>query len=182
MKGFSDDARGLLTQWSIEFFRAVGSISAASITVSLIVLSSSWAIPAIAKPSEDRLSQAVTDLKLSERKWIEVRLRSQRLVAWQGDRSVYAVTVSTGKYATPTPVGTFKIQTKIRLGRMQGADYDVDGVPYIMYYHGGYGIHGADWHHNFGRQVSHGCTNVAVDHAKWLFNWAAVGTPVVVRQ
>ncbi|MBD2547916.1 L,D-transpeptidase, partial [Planktothricoides raciborskii] len=29
--------------------------------------------------------------------------------------------------------------------------------------------------------VSHGCTNVAVNHAEWLFNWADIGTPVVVH-
>ncbi|MDE5106911.1 MAG: L,D-transpeptidase, partial [Trichodesmium sp. St17_bin3_1_1] len=25
------------------------------------------------------------------------------------------------------------------------------------------------------------CTNVAVNHAKWLFEWASVGTPVIVH-
>ncbi|MGL4375099.1 MAG: L,D-transpeptidase, partial [Microcoleaceae cyanobacterium] len=30
--------------------------------------------------------------------------------------------------------------------------------------------------------VTHGCTNVAVNHAKWLFQWADIGTPVVVHQ
>jgi lipoprotein-anchoring transpeptidase ErfK/SrfK len=29
--------------------------------------------------------------------------------------------------------------------------------------------------------MSHGCTNVAVNHAEWLFNWAEVGTPIVVH-
>jgi lipoprotein-anchoring transpeptidase ErfK/SrfK len=64
---------------------------------------------------------------------------------------------------------------------MQGEDYNVPDVPHAMYYSGNYAIHGAYWHNSFGIPVSHGCINVAPDHAAWLFNWATVGTPVVVR-
>jgi lipoprotein-anchoring transpeptidase ErfK/SrfK len=65
---------------------------------------------------------------------------------------------------------------------MTGPDYDVPDVPYTMYYDGGMAIHGAYWHSLFGNPVTHGCTNVAVNHAKWLFEWASVGTPVVVHK
>ncbi|NEN99968.1 MAG: L,D-transpeptidase, partial [Moorea sp. SIO3I7] len=37
-------------------------------------------------------------------------------------------------------------------------------------------------HRKFGTPVSHGCVNVAVDHAEWLFDWASVGTPIVIHQ
>jgi lipoprotein-anchoring transpeptidase ErfK/SrfK len=132
-------------------------------------------------PQTRAQSIAMTDLKHSGQKWIEIDLSSQRLYAWEGDRPVYAVLVSTGKASTPTPTGTFAIQTRHRVARMQGADYDVPDVPYTLYYYRGYAIHGAYWHHRFGTPVSHGCTNVAVNHARWLFNWASVGTPVVVH-
>ncbi|MDX2241272.1 MAG: L,D-transpeptidase [Leptolyngbyaceae cyanobacterium bins.302] len=124
---------------------------------------------------------AMTNLKLSGQRWIEIDLSSQRLYAWEGDRPVYAILISTGKAATPTPTGKFAIQSRHRYARMQGYDYDVPDVPYTMYYSGGYAIHGAYWHHRFGTPVSHGCTNVAVNHARWLFNWATIGTPVVVH-
>lgn len=65
---------------------------------------------------------------------------------------------------------------------MRGEDYDVPNVPYVMYYDRGYGIHGAYWHNNFGTPVSHGCVNLAPNHAKWLFDWAEVGTKVVVQR
>lgn len=65
---------------------------------------------------------------------------------------------------------------------MRGADYDVPNVPYTMYYHRGYALHGAYWHRKFGTPVSHGCVNLAVNHAKWLFNWAGVGTSVIVHK
>ena len=64
---------------------------------------------------------------------------------------------------------------------MVGEDYNVPDVPNVMYYSGNYAIHGAYWHRSFGIPISHGCTNVAPDHAAWLYRWAAVGTPVVVR-
>lgn len=125
---------------------------------------------------------ALADLKQSGRRWIEINLSNQRLIAWEGGIPVYAVIISTGKESTPTPTGVFAIQTRHRSTRMQGADYDVPDVPYTMYYYGGYAIHGAYWHNRFGTPVSHGCINVAVDHARWLFYWAAVGTPVVVHR
>ncbi len=127
-------------------------------------------------------SGRISDLKASNQRWIEIDLSSQRLIAWEGGRSVYAVIVSTGKRSTPTRVGTFAVQTKHRVARMRGAGYDIGDVPYTMYYSGNYAIHGAYWHHRFGTPVSHGCVNVAVNHAQWLFNWASVGTPVVVHQ
>ncbi|MDX2228587.1 MAG: L,D-transpeptidase [Leptolyngbyaceae cyanobacterium bins.349] len=129
-----------------------------------------------------QFKSAMMDLKRSQQRWIEIDLSSQRLYAWEGDRPVYAILVSTGKASTPTPTGTFAIQSRHRSARMQGDDYDVPDVPYTLYYHRGYAIHGAYWHHRFGTPVSHGCTNVAVNHARWLYHWASVGTPIVVHE
>lgn len=137
--------------------------------------------PVVQAQSSGAITQAIATYKNTNQRWIEIRLSTQRLIAWEGKKQVHAVIVSTGKASTPTPQGVFKIQSKHRIARMQGEDYDIPDVPYTMYYSGGYGIHGAYWHRRFGTPVSHGCTNVAVDHAQWLFNWAEVGTPVVVR-
>lgn len=127
------------------------------------------------------IAQKKDALQKSKERWIEVILSEQRLVAWEGDKQVYAIKVSTGKRSTPTLTGLFAVKTKHRLTRMRGEDYDVPNVPYTMFYDGGYAIHGAYWHNRFGTPVSHGCTNLAVNHAKWLFNWADVGTAIVVR-
>ena len=126
-------------------------------------------------------NQDIERLKRSGQRWIEIRLRSQRLLAWQGNQLVYAVIVSTGKSATPTPMGIFAVQAKYPTAKMQGEDYNVPDVPNVMYYSGNYAIHGAYWHRSFGIPISHGCTNIAPNHAAWLYRWASVGTPVVVR-
>lgn len=131
--------------------------------------------------SNRRIVAKVNQLKQSDRKWIQVDISQQRLIAWQGDRAVYGFTVSTGKRKTPTLTGIFNVQTKHRQTRMRGEGYDIKNVPYVMYYDGGYGIHGAFWHNNFGTRVSRGCVNLPPRHAKTLFNWAGVGTPVIVQ-
>lgn len=125
--------------------------------------------------------EAIALLKRMDRRWLEVDLARQRLTAWEGRRAIRTVVVSTGKASTPTHRGVWPIYIKLRSTRMRGPGYDVPNVPYTMYYDGGYGIHGAFWHNSFGTPVSHGCTNLTVGQARWFFNWASVGTPVVVR-
>uniref|UniRef100_B8HTC5 ErfK/YbiS/YcfS/YnhG family protein n=1 Tax=Cyanothece sp. (strain PCC 7425 / ATCC 29141) TaxID=395961 RepID=B8HTC5_CYAP4 len=132
-------------------------------------------------PKKDPIAAKISALKQTQQRWIQISLTRQRLIAWEGNKPVYAVIISTGKPGTETPSGIYTIQTKLRQARMQGDDYDIPDVPYTMYYDGSYAIHGAYWHRSFGTPVSHGCVNVAVDHAGWLFNWANVGTPVIVQ-
>ena len=165
---------------------AVAYLALGLVAFSALLVSAAQPIMATPKAvsssaSTPSTSGRMSDLKTSNQRWIEIDLSSQRLIAWEGGQSVYAVIVSTGKSSTPTRVGTFAIQTKHRVARMRGTGYDIGDVPYTMYYSGNYAIHGAYWHHRFGTPVSHGCVNVAVNHAQWLFNWASVGTPVVVH-
>ncbi|WP_414566117.1 MULTISPECIES: L,D-transpeptidase [unclassified Anabaena] len=118
----------------------------------------------------------------SQPRRIEISLSEQRLRAWEGNRLVYSFRVSTGKRSTPTPTGSFRIGSKHRVNRMRGRGYDIPDVPYAMYFHRGYAIHGAYWHNRFGTPVSRGCVNLTVPQARQLFNWAPNGTLVVVRR
>ncbi|MGB3693650.1 MAG: L,D-transpeptidase [Spirulinaceae cyanobacterium] len=115
-------------------------------------------------------------------RWLEIDLSDQRLFAWEGNTQVHAVIVSTGKSSTPTPTGKFTIGQKLPQQRMQGAGYSLPNVPHVMYYSGNYAIHGTYWHNNFGIPVSHGCINLAPDQASWFYDWAALGTPVVIHE
>jgi LysM repeat protein len=114
-------------------------------------------------------------------KWIEIKLASQSLVAYEGQRPVYWATVSTGTYRTPTPKGSFRIYSKLRSGSMAGPGCYFPNVPYIMNFYGGYSIHGTYWHNSFGWPMSHGCVNMKISDAQWLYNWAPIGTLVVIR-
>lgn len=119
-------------------------------------------------------------------KWVEVDLSEQRLYMKEGQTTVASFLISSGKWS-PTPQGEWRIWTKLRYTRMKGGSkalgtyYDLPNVPYVMYYDRGYGIHGAYWHNNFGQPMSHGCVNMKPEGAGVVFNWASVGTRVVVR-
>ena len=139
-------------------------------------------IPVVAQESLPKITREIVALKTSQKRWIEIDLSEQRLIAWEGKQQVYEAIVSTGKKRTPTLPGVFSIRSKHRLNRMRGADYDVPDVPYAMYYYRGYAIHGAYWHNRFGTPVSHGCINLPVNLAQWLFQWASIGTPVIIHQ
>jgi lipoprotein-anchoring transpeptidase ErfK/SrfK len=114
-------------------------------------------------------------------KWIDVNLSKQRLTAYQGNTPVFSALISGGLPRTPTVVGRFKINTKLRATRMRGPGYDLPNVPYTMYFYKGYAIHGTYWHNNFGHPMSHGCVNMRTSDAAWLFNWAPMGTTVVTH-
>ena len=124
----------------------------------------------------------IEDLKQSDRRWIEIDLSDQHLFAWSGKNQTFTAVVSTGKIQTPTHPGVYTIQRKYFVDRMQGADYDIPDVPSVLYYDRGYAIHGVNWHDNFGTTMSHGCVNLPVSNAEWLFDWAAIGTTVVIHQ
>jgi lipoprotein-anchoring transpeptidase ErfK/SrfK len=123
----------------------------------------------------------IARLKKTNQRWIEVNLTTQRLIAWEGKTWVDAKVISSGKSSTPTLTGVFEVQEKLRTTYMKGADYYVPDVPHAMFYDGGYAIHGAYWHNNFGTPVSHGCINMSENGAAWLYGWARVGTPIVIH-
>jgi len=114
-------------------------------------------------------------------RWIDVNLTHQRLSAYEGERLVRTTLVATGLPRTPTPTGRYHIWVKLRYDDMSGAGYYLPDVPYVMYFYGGYGLHGADWHTSFGQPMSHGCINLPMSEAEWLFDWVDVGTMVNIH-
>jgi lipoprotein-anchoring transpeptidase ErfK/SrfK len=115
-------------------------------------------------------------------RWIDVDLTRQTLTAYQGDQVARTTLVSTGLARTPTPVGLFHVQSRMRYDDMSGPGYYLPDVPYVMYFYKGYGLHGTYWHANFGHPMSHGCVNLPTEEARWLYYWAAVGTPVNIHE
>jgi lipoprotein-anchoring transpeptidase ErfK/SrfK len=120
--------------------------------------------------------------EIEEARWIDVDLSEQLLSVYEGRRIVRTMSVSTGLPGTPTPEGRFRIWVRMRYDDMEGPDYFLADVPYTMYFYMGYGLHAATWHNNFGHPMSHGCVNLSLTDAEWLFNWAEVGTLVNVHQ
>jgi lipoprotein-anchoring transpeptidase ErfK/SrfK len=115
------------------------------------------------------------------KRWIDVNLSEQRVYAYEGDIVVNSFIVSTGTSRTPTVTGKYKIWIKLKSTTMSGPGYYLTNVPYTMYFYKGYGLHGTYWHNNFGTPMSHGCVNLAIPDAQWLYNWAFEGTEVNVH-
>lgn len=112
---------------------------------------------------------------------IVIDLSDQTLTAFEGGTPVRRVVVSTGKPATPTPVGFYRIYSRYRSQDMAGPGYYAPDVPFVQYFIGGYAIHGTYWHTAFGTPVSHGCVNLPTPDAEWMWGWAGIGTPVTVQ-
>lgn len=113
--------------------------------------------------------------------WLDVDLSQQRMSAYAGDTLVNSFIVSTGTWQTPTVTGRFKVWVKLRSSDMSGPGYYLPDVPYIMYFYKGYGIHGTYWHNNFGTPMSHGCVNMTIADAEWVYNFSSVDTVVNVH-
>jgi len=113
--------------------------------------------------------------------WIDVNLSEQRVYAYEGDTVVNSFIVSTGTWQTPTVTGKYNIWIKLRSTTMTGPGYYLPNVPYTMYFYKGYGLHGTYWHNNFGTPMSHGCVNLSIPDAEWLYNFSSVGTLVNVH-
>lgn len=130
---------------------------------------------------------AVGAVKTNKR--IVVDRSEQTLYAYEGDELYMQTTISTGLDLSPTPRGTFTVFRKTPSRYMQGplpgiSDqyYDLPGVPWNLYFtEDGGAIHGAYWHNDFGAQRSHGCVNLPRTVARKLYEWAPVGTLVLVQ-
>ncbi len=124
-------------------------------------------------------------------KWIDVNLKTQHLTAYEGNSLIQQFDVTSGEPGHDTPTGVFQIFSKVKDERMKGdiglpTAYDIQHVPWTMYFAGGgYAIHGAPWRSVYGPGTqlggSHGCVNSPVSQVALLYQWAPLGTTVVVH-
>jgi lipoprotein-anchoring transpeptidase ErfK/SrfK len=120
----------------------------------------------------------------ADEKWVDVNLKRQTLVAFIGDKAVFATMVSSGRNQHETPPGTFRIREKHVATTMDGdaeiasdGPYSIQDVPWVEYFNAGYALHGAFWHEEFGHVKSHGCVNLSPIDAKALFMWTEPQLP-----
>jgi hypothetical protein len=120
-------------------------------------------------------------------RYIEVNLTKQKLYAYDGYNLVGSYTVSTGKWSTPTPIGTRYIESKDE--RAYSSKFNLY-MPWWNSLGGGYGIHELpEWssgykegENHLGTPVSHGCIRLGVGPAEFIYNWAPIGTPVFIHK
>jgi lipoprotein-anchoring transpeptidase ErfK/SrfK len=114
------------------------------------------------------------------KRWIDISLLGQTLVLYEGTKPVYATAISTGRDGLGDPKkthstvrGTFRIREKHVTTTMDAHEVDnkfeLRDVPWVQYFEGGYAIHAAPWHDEYGRPRSHGCVNLSPIDARRVF-------------
>ena len=118
-------------------------------------------------------------------RWIDVDLAEQTLAVYDNHQLVFATVVASGLEPFWTRPGLFQIYSKKETETMRNSDptdfYYLDNVPWTMYFDKARALHGAYWRTRFGYPQSHGCVNLSVGDAHWLFNWAIEGDWVYVH-
>lgn len=132
-------------------------------------------------------------------KHIVVSISEQVFRVYQGDVLVVESYASTGLAPNETEIGFFHVRIKYEAQTMEGFEdgsgevislgaeggegshWAVPDVPNILYFnYQAEAIHGAYWHNNFGARMSHGCVNLPLDVAAFVWEFAPLGTPVTV--
>ena len=118
-------------------------------------------------------------------RWIDVNLAEQTLAVYDNYQLVFATVIASGLEPFWTKPGLFQIYQKKETETMRNNDptdyYYLDNVPWTMYFDKARALHGAYWRTRFGYPQSHGCVNLSVGDAHWLFNWAHEGDYVLVH-
>ena len=149
-------------------------------------------------------------------KRMEADLSAQRLTCYEGDEIIYTTAFASGMAGpeTATGKGDKCVLLKQASRHMSNAPYesmseeeaaeapppedifDLPGVPWNIFFDlDGTAIHGTYWHNDFGVRRSHGCLNVPIEAARWIYRWVhpiggyadsfirsdcKVGTPITI--
>ena len=117
-------------------------------------------------------------------KWVDLNLSNKTVTAYEGATVVHGpVSIVDGAAETPTVTGTYKVYLQYESQTMRGENADgspyvAEDVPWVSYFYSGYAFHGAGWRSSFGYSGSHGCVNMPVPEAQWIYNWVDTNTVV----
>ncbi len=145
------------------------------------------------RASEVRLPRPLSEAVERTGRWIDADLSEPTMItAYEGDKIVYTALAIRGVNGAQTNVGSFEIQRRVDKETM---DSETIGIPrdspkgyllkdvlYTQYFtNDGAALHYNYWLGTFGYPGSHGCLGLNLEDSKWFWDWAAVGTPVIVR-
>lgn len=194
----STSGRGTVSVFSHNGAIAIATSQNATIVAptknALFVSSATDSIAAAAGDFDDDGSEEI--ITVESRPWfgeedgsgksIVVDISEQRLYAYENGLLSNSFLVSTARPPWKTPIGVHEVLAKVPLVHYAGgtgADaYDLGWIPYNLRFYPHIYIHYAPWNNSFGYVLSHGCVNVSLENIKWIYEWAEVGTPVIVQE
>lgn len=128
-------------------------------------------------------------------RWIEVDRSDQIALAMEDGQVVYTAAVTVGVPAFETPVGTYTIIRRVLNETMDSSTvgipidspngYYLTDVLYTQYFLNGYAIHSNYWTPDevFGTApASSGCIGMRLADAEFFWNFADIGTPIIITQ
>lgn len=133
------------------------------------------------------LEPALQSILNNSGKLIDVDLSEQKLRLYQNGEIIAEYPASTGKSGMSTPTGNFQILSKEE--NHWSSKYGLY-MPYALNFYGDYYIHELPYwpsgyregEEHLGTPVSHGCVRVGVGAAETVYNFAEIGTKVVIHQ
>jgi len=96
-----------------------------------------------------------------------VSISTQTMHVYRDGQLLYEWPVSTARAGSVTPTGSWTAQWLSRNHR--SSRYNNAPMPYSIFYHGHYAIHGTDQISRLGRPASAGCVRLHPDNARVLF-------------
>jgi lipoprotein-anchoring transpeptidase ErfK/SrfK len=127
-------------------------------------------------------------------RWLDVSLSgSAKVVAHENGDTVRSFQAIKGVAKYPTPLGTWSIVRRVAnetmdsntvgIPRNSPGGYFLKDVLYTQYFRDtGESLHYNWWSSAWGLPGSHGCLGLSLGDSKWLWDWATVGTPVLIHQ
>lgn len=135
-----------------------------------------------------RLDQArkFTNARIATGKYIDINLSVQILSIFEEGKLLDSFLISSGKRGLDTPKGNFNVMAKRT--RPWSKKYGLYMPWFLQFTSEGHGIHELpEWPggykegaNHLGIPVSHGCVRLGIGPAKRVYDWAEVGTPIVI--
>lgn len=162
---------------------AVGSHQAYSGEFTFDQTKATWTDKVIANGTENLVYQPTPG-----EKWVDLDLGNNTVTAYEGGQVVFGPTgIVPGQPGMETPTGTYGVYLKYDVQTMRGTNLDgtpyvAPGIQWVSYFTGSIAFHAAPWQPSFGWSGpggSHGCVNMSTSDAKFIYDWAGIGTTVV---
>jgi lipoprotein-anchoring transpeptidase ErfK/SrfK len=97
-----------------------------------------------------------------------INLSSQTMNVSVDGRHFASWKISSGRKGYTTPTGTWRPKWTARMH--YSSKYNNSPMPYSVFYHGGYAVHGTNYVSKLGRPASHGCIRLQTANARKFFN------------
>jgi lipoprotein-anchoring transpeptidase ErfK/SrfK len=124
----------------------------------IVLMAAAFAAMLFGTSIESRAASLVANIDVS----------SQTMTVSQYGQVLYRWSVSTARRGYFTPPGTYRPQRTARM--WYSKKYHMSPMPYSVFFHGGYAIHGTNAVRQLGRPASHGCVRLHTAKAATFYS------------